>query len=78
MLIKLLVLAAAAYGVWHFWHRIATPPRNDGADGRGGAGKRRDGAAAERIEDMAQCPVCQTYLGAAAGACGRQDCPRRG
>ncbi len=78
MLIKLLLLAAIAFGVWHFWRRfIGVPGQQGGAAGRG-AGKPGRGRAASRIEDMAQCPACQTYVAASAPACGRQDCPRRG
>ena len=71
MLIKLLLLLAVAYGVWRFWHRIIRVPDSDAP------GKPR-GRAAARVEDMAQCPVCQIYVAAGSPACSRQDCPRRG
>lgn len=74
MLIKLLLLAAVAFGVWRLWHKIIRVPDAQG----GGTAKPRRGSSAARIEDMAQCPVCNTYLAAGSGACGRQDCPRRG
>lgn len=75
MLIKLLLLAAIAYGVWYFWRKyITVGPKHDGVGTRG----KRGGRAAAHIEDMAQCPVCGIYVGASAAACGRQDCPRRG
>jgi len=65
MLSRLLVLAAVAYAVWQLWHRLI-----------GTGGRPRDRSAG-RIEDMAQCPVCGTYVAAGSGRCGRQDCPRR-
>jgi hypothetical protein len=74
MLIKLLLLAAIAFGVWHFWRRFVGVPGRES----GGPGKPRRGTSAARIEDMAQCPACQIYVAASAPACGRQDCPRRG
>jgi len=78
MLLKLLLLAAIAYGVWHFWHRFIRVPGKDGPAGTPGSAKPRRGSADARIEDMSQCPACQIYVAASAPACGRQDCPRRG
>jgi hypothetical protein len=77
MLIKFLILALAAYGIWRLWCQIAVPPhRNNDAAPRREAG--RPSSAVGGIEDMTKCLACRTYVGASAAACGRQDCPRRG
>jgi hypothetical protein len=79
MLIKLLLLVAGAYAVWHFWRQIGTPYRNrDDAKGGRDTAPPRGRPATPGIEDMTKCPSCQTYVGTSAPACGRQDCPRRG
>jgi threonine/homoserine/homoserine lactone efflux protein len=71
MLFRLIVLAAAAYGVWRFWQQIMAPA----GDKRPEAAPRRSSAPA--IEDLTQCRICQSFVAASAGGCGRQDCPRR-
>jgi hypothetical protein len=79
MLIKLLILALAAYGIWRLWRQIAVPPhRDDNPESARHRAPPRGGSAVGGIEDMTKCPVCRTYVGASAAACGRQDCPRRG
>jgi|GEM_PF-4364251 hypothetical protein len=72
MLIKLVLVAIAAYAVWHFWRRIGKPYRRDGATGVSEGRQAVDG-----IEDMTQCALCRSWVAASAPACGRQDCPRR-
>ena len=73
MLSRLLLLALLAFLVWRVWRSVtgALPGRQRPAE------RPAEQANPVQVEDMAQCPVCKTYVTAAARACGRADCPRR-
>jgi hypothetical protein len=81
-LLKILILAAAAYGAWSMfrtWRRglgnppVATkkPPPQAEAD----AARTPVGARKPVIEDTEACRVCGAFVSAGAARCGRTDCP---
>jgi len=84
---KLLLLAAIIAAVWYGFKFVARLQDARDADAgksrrppRRAAGartaKRAGGDAAEDVEDMVQCPVCDAYVPArSASNCGRADCP---
>jgi hypothetical protein len=75
MLFRIIVLAAAAYGVWRFWQQFVTQVSGKRPEAAPRQSSARSSAPA--IEDLTQCRICQSFVAASAGGCGRQDCPRR-
>ena len=77
LLLKIVLLAVAAYGIWTVarrWYGIlgggtAKPPTTAKPD------KPQPAARKVVVEDTRPCPVCSAYISAAATGCGRADCP---
>jgi hypothetical protein len=76
MLSRLLLFAFLGFLVWRAW-RSFTRTLRDRQPERPAAPRNDQKSAALKVDDMARCPVCSTYVTAAAGACARGDCPRR-
>ena len=70
MLLKWLVLILIVIGVWYGFTAIT---RRNKARQVEAARRRREG-----IKDMRACPVCDTYVPAEQGDCGRDSCPYSG
>jgi hypothetical protein len=62
MLVRLTVLLMLAYAAW----RYMTPKQPTVAPD----------PSVRPVEELKQCPRCQTYVATGAGRCGRADCPR--
>ena len=72
-LTKLLFTAAIIAAVWYafkFVGRLNAGEKDDGKE------KVKSRPAKKSVEDLVQCPVCETFVQADSGACERADCPR--
>lgn len=72
-LTKLLFTAAIIAAVWYafkFVGRLNAGEKNKGRE------KVKARATKKSVEDLVQCPVCETFVQADSGPCERADCPR--
>ncbi|MCG8694113.1 MAG: hypothetical protein MI806_23145 [Minwuiales bacterium] len=72
-LTKLLFTAAIIAAVWYafkFVGRLNAGEKNKGRE------KVKARATKKSVEDLVQCPVCETFVQADGGPCERADCPR--
>jgi uncharacterized protein len=68
---KLLVLAAIIAAVWYGFKFLGRLEAKRKAELKGGEKASKGGDA----QNMSLCSVCETYVAAGAGSCGRADCP---
>ena len=75
---KLVILVAVIAIIWFGFRWFERWEKERRAAERSAAQLGRDrgrGTADRQAEDMTACPVCGTYVSAAARACGRANCP---
>ncbi len=68
---KLIVLAAIIAVVWYGFKFLGRLEAKRKAELKAGKNQTEGGA----TQSMVKCPVCETYVAAGAGSCGRSDCP---
>jgi hypothetical protein len=81
-LIKILIFAVAAYGVWSIfntWRRgLGAPPvarKKPPEQATVDPGRATVGTRKPVIEDTEACRICGAFVSAGATRCGRTDCP---